>query len=41
MTDEAQFHTDGTVNKQNCRLWGDEKPRAPAEQELQSPSLAV
>ena len=41
MTDEAQFHTDGTVNKQNCRLWGDEKPRAPAEQELQFPSLTV
>ena len=41
MTDEGQFHTDGTVNKQNCILWGDEKPRAHAEQELQSPSLTV
>lgn len=28
MTDEAHFHLSGYVNKQNCRLWGTENPRA-------------
>jgi hypothetical protein len=41
MTDEAQFHTDGIVNKQNCRVWGEENPHATVEHEQQSPSVTV
>ena len=26
MTDEARFHLDGSVVKQNCRVWGSEHP---------------
>lgn len=26
-TDEAHFHLNGFVNKQNCRIWGSENPR--------------
>ncbi|VVC43070.1 Hypothetical protein CINCED_3A003523 [Cinara cedri] len=26
-SDEAHFHTNGFVNKQNCRLWGTENPQ--------------
>ena len=41
MTDEAQFCLDGTVNKQNARIWGTENPHATYEQEGQSPSITV
>lgn len=41
MTDEAQFHLDGTVNKQNCRVWGTENPHVVVTQEGISPSLTV
>jgi hypothetical protein len=27
MSDEAHFHLNGFVNKQNCRFWGTENPR--------------
>lgn len=27
-SDEAHFHLDGYVNKQNCRIWATENPRA-------------
>ena len=27
MSDEAHFHLEGYVNKQNCRIWGSENPR--------------
>lgn len=27
-SDEAHFHLNGYVNKQNCRIWGTENPRA-------------
>lgn len=30
--DEANFYLDGFVNKQNCRIWGSEKPRPNEEQ---------
>ena len=41
MTDEARFHIDGHVNKQNCRLWGLENPHATVGQEQQTPSIVV
>ena len=41
MTDEAQFHLDGTVNEQNCRVWGEENPHAFMVQDEQTPSLTV
>lgn len=31
-SDEAHFHLSGYVNKQNCRVWGSENPRAIVEQ---------
>ena len=30
MTDEANFYLDGVVNKQNCRIWGSERPNTDA-----------
>lgn len=30
-SDEALFHLDGYVNKQNCRIWGSENPRETQE----------
>ena len=41
MSDEAQFCLDGTVNRQNCRIWGPENPHVILEQEGQSPSVTV
>jgi len=41
MTDKAQFHLDGTVNWQNCRVWGHENPHVFWEQEGQTPSVTV
>ena len=41
MSDEAQFHLDGTVNKQNCRVLGDGNPHAIATEEAQTPSITV
>lgn len=31
-SDEANFYLDGFVNKQNCRIWGSERPRPNEEQ---------
>lgn len=33
-SDEAHFHLSGYVNKQNCRIWGDENPHVYHEQPL-------
>lgn len=33
-SDEAHFHLDGYVNKQNCRIWGTENPRVIVEKQL-------
>ena len=30
-SDEVHFHLSGYVNKQNCRIWGDENPRVTVE----------
>ena len=34
MSDEAHFHLNGFVNKQNCRFWAKENPRAVHQSEL-------
>ena len=34
MIGEANFHLNGFVNKQNCRFWGLENPRAIHQREL-------
>ena len=34
MSDEAYFHLNGFVNKQNCRFWAKENPRAVHKREL-------
>ena len=34
MSDEAHFHLNGFVNKQNCRFWAKENPRAVHKREL-------
>ena len=33
MTDEANFHLNGIVNKQNCKVWGEENPHDSVERE--------
>jgi Helix-turn-helix domain (DUF4817) len=33
-SDEAHFHLSGYVNKQNCRIWGNENPRVSAEHQM-------
>ena len=34
MSDEAYFHLNGHVNKQNCRIWGTQNPRIIVEQQM-------
>ena len=34
MSDEAHFHLNGFVNKQNCGFWAKENPRAVHQREL-------
>jgi len=34
MSDEAHFHLNGFVNKQNCRIWGVENPRMVYQRQL-------
>jgi hypothetical protein len=41
MTGEAQFHVDGTVNKQNCHVWGEQNPHAVVMQDQQTPALTA
>jgi len=41
MTDEAHFHLDGSVVKQNCRVWGTEPPHEVAFRQGQSPHVTV
>ena len=41
MSDEAHFHLNGTVNKQNCRYWASENPRALHQRTLHSPNVTV
>ncbi|GBP39444.1 hypothetical protein EVAR_23795_1 [Eumeta japonica] len=40
-SDEANFHLNGHVNKQNCRYWAVENPRRKHERPLHSPKVVV
>jgi len=40
-SDEAHFHLDGYVNKQNCRYWAIETPRELHQKPLHSPKVTV
>lgn len=40
-SDEAHFHLNGHVNKQNCRYWAAENPRAKHQKPLHSPKVTV
>jgi hypothetical protein len=39
--DEAHFHLNGTVNKQNRRYWASDNPRALHQRPLHSPKVTV
>ena len=41
ITDEAHFHLDGSVVKQNCRVWGTEAPHEVAFRQGHSPHVTV
>jgi len=41
MSDEAHFHLDGYVNKQNCRFWVAENPRELHQRPLHNANLSV
>ena len=41
MSDEAHFHLNGTVNKQNFRYWASENPRELYQRPLHSPKVIV
>lgn len=40
-SDEANFHLNGQVNKQNCRFWSETNPQRLHERPLHSPKLVV
>jgi Helix-turn-helix domain (DUF4817) len=40
-SDEAHFHLNGVVNRQNFRYWGSEKPHEVAERPLHSPKCTA
>lgn len=40
-SDEAHFHLDGNVNKQNCRYWASDNPRELHQQPLHSEKVTV
>lgn len=40
-SDEAHFHLNGAVNKQNCRYWAEENPRKKHQTPLHSPRVSV
>jgi len=41
MSDEAHFHPNGFVNKQNCRFWAAKNPREPHQRHLHSSKVTV
>lgn len=40
-SDEAHFHLNGYVNKQNCRIWGSENPHSFHEREMHPQRVTV
>lgn len=40
-SDEAHFHLNGFVNRQNCRIWGSENPRIIQEKEMHPKRVTV
>ena len=40
-SDEAHFHLDGYVNKQNCRIWGTENPHVIVEKPMHPARITV
>ena len=40
-SDEAHFHLDGYVNKQNCRFWAAENPRELHQRPLHTAKVSV
>lgn len=40
-SDEAHFHLNGHVNKQNCRYWATENPKSKHQKPLHSPKVTV
>lgn len=40
-SDEAHFHLNGHVNKQNCRYWSRENPKQKHQRPLHSPKVTV
>ncbi|KAK9888535.1 hypothetical protein WA026_000781 [Henosepilachna vigintioctopunctata] len=40
-SDEAHFHLDGYVNRQNCRFWGETNPHTLHQRPLHSPKVTV
>ncbi|PSN47408.1 hypothetical protein C0J52_19199 [Blattella germanica] len=40
-SDQATFHTNGRVNRHNCRIWGTQNPRNFVEYERDSPKVNV
>lgn len=40
-SDEAHFHLNGYVNRQNCRYWSDTNPKLKHEKPLHSPKVTV
>jgi hypothetical protein len=40
-SDEATFHTNGKVNRHDCRIWGTQKPQEIIEYERDSPTVNV
>ncbi|EFN87491.1 hypothetical protein EAI_07403, partial [Harpegnathos saltator] len=40
-SDQAHFHVDGLVNRQDCRIWGSENPRVIVEKQMHPQRVTV